>query len=95
MSVKHKQTMKPLFNEIHATKEDFYKLLTEQPTDSVLNEKLHRIGDKQEMIDQKIYNHFQGLRQVCTPEQLPRYDSVIQKVLVGMINPKRGNDKKK
>jgi periplasmic protein CpxP/Spy len=94
LSDKHKQTMKPLFKEIHMAKDSFYKLLRQEPSDSLLNHFLGEIGEKQKTIDQKIFNHFLSLKHICTPEQLPKYDTVVQHVIKGMINPPRkGGDK--
>jgi protein CpxP len=97
---KHKDGMKPLFDDIFNAKDSLYKLLgqAQTPSDSQVNHYLEMIGDKQEAIDQRIFNHFLALKQLCTPEQLPRYDSTIQKVIKGMINPRWGGggpDKKK
>jgi protein CpxP len=96
---KHKEGMKPLFDDIFNAKDSLYKLLgqAQTPSDSQVNHYLEMIGDKQEAIDQRIFNHFLTLKQLCTPEQLPRYDSTIQKVIKGMINPRWGGgpDKKK
>jgi protein CpxP len=92
---KHKEAMKPLFEEINNTKDSLYRLLGQTPSDSLVNHYLEMIGDKQEAIDHRIFNHFLALKQLCTPEQLPRYDSTIQKVIKGMINPRWGGDKKK
>ena len=94
---KHKEAMKPLFDDIVNAKDSLYKLLGQTPSDSLVNHYLEMIGDKQEAIDQRIFNHFLTLKQLCTPEQLPRYDSTIQKVIKGMINPRwgGGGDKKK
>src|SRR5688572_23806048 len=74
ISDKHKQVMKPMFADIHMAKDSFYKLLKEEPADSVLNKYLIRIGEKQENIDQRIFNHFLTLKHLCTPDQLPKYD---------------------
>jgi periplasmic protein CpxP/Spy len=96
LSDKHKKTMRPMFNDIHNAKDSFYKLLKTEPSDSVRNSYLVKIGQKQDSIDLKIFNHFLALKHVCTQEQLPRYDTVIQDVISGMINsPKKGSEKKK
>lgn len=96
LSDKHRQRMKPMFDDIHMAKDSFYKLLREEPSDSLMNHYLISIGEKQKTIDQYIFNHFLALKHICTPDQLPKYDSVIQKVIKGMINPpKKGSDKKK
>jgi protein CpxP len=97
--VNHKESMKPLFEDIFYAKDSLYKLLgqAQTPSDSQVNHYLKMIGDRQEVIDQRIFKHFLALKQLCTPEQLPRYDSTIQKVIKGMINPRWGGgpDKKK
>jgi periplasmic protein CpxP/Spy len=96
LSGKHKENMKPLFEDIRLAKDSLYKLLKTEPSDSLINHYLAAIGDKQEAIDQKIFNHFQNLKHICTPDQQPKYDSIIQDVIKGMINPRRGGgDKKK
>jgi periplasmic protein CpxP/Spy len=96
---KHKEGMKPMFDDIFNAKDSLYKLLVQPqaPSDAVVKHYLEEIGNKQEVIDQRIFNHFLALKQLCTPEQLPRYDSTIQKVIKGMINPRWGGgpDKKK
>ena len=95
---KHKEGMKPMFDDIFNAKDSLYKLLgqPQPPSDAVVKHYLEEIGNKQEIIDQKIFNHFLSLKQLCTPDQIPRYDSTIQKVIKGMINPRwgGGGDKK-
>ena len=99
LRVKHKEMMRPLFEGIFNTKDSLYKLLgqAQMPSDSLVNHYLRAIGKRQEDIDQRIFNHFLTLKQLCTPDQVPRYDSTIQKVIKGMINPRwgGGGDKKK
>lgn len=95
ISDKHKLTMKPLFESIRLAKDSLYKLLQEAPSDSLINHHLVQIGEKQEAIDKGIFAHFYRLKELCTTEQRPKYDSVMQKVIEGMINPnKKGKDHK-
>jgi periplasmic protein CpxP/Spy len=96
LSDKHKESMKPLFESMRQAKDSLYKLLLQQPSDSLVNHYLDRIGEKQKNIDQRIFAHFLSLKQLCTPEQLPKYDTVIQRVIKGMISPpKKGANKDK
>lgn len=96
LSNKHKESMKPLFDDIHNTKDSLYKLLQQPvPPDSLFNHYLYMIGERQKIIDQKIFAHFLSLKQLCTPEQVPKYDTVIQRVIKGMINPPKKDSKKK
>jgi hypothetical protein len=97
MSIKHKEAMKPLFEDITKAKDSLYKLLMQpQPSDSMKDHYLAMIGQRQQIIDQRVFNHFFTLRQLCTEEQRPKYDSTIQRVIKGMITfPKKDKDKKK
>lgn len=93
ISGKHKEAMKPLFNNIYVAKDSLYKLLLskDQLSDSVVQQYLDRVGERQEVIDQRIFNHFYSLRQMCTADQQPKYDSVIQDVIHNIIKPKKAD----
>lgn len=95
LSNKHKQNMKPLFDGIGQAKDSLYKLVVQSPgpSDSVVHHYLTMIGERQKDIDQRIFNHFLALKQLCTVEQTPKYDTVIQRVIKGMIKPQK-KDKK-
>jgi hypothetical protein len=95
LSNKHKETMKPMFEGIGMTKDSLYKLLLQDPSDSLTNHYLDMIGEKQRGIDQKIFNHFLSLRQICTTDQRPKFDTVIQRIIKKMISPRKGGDKDK
>ena len=96
MASKHKQQMRPLFEDISKTKESFYKLLTQPGTpDSILNISAREIGDKQRLLDLKIFTHFQNIRELCTPEQRPKFDTLVQRVVHRMIFPMRRGEGKK
>src|SRR6185436_4047323 len=96
MADQHRQQMRPLFEDIGKTKESFYKMLSQpQTADTVLNQAVSQIGDKQKAIDIKIFTHFQNIRQLCTPEQQPAFDSLIQRVVHRMIFPMRRGDSRK
>ena len=91
----HRQSMRPLFEDITKTKENFYHLLMQPGTpDSVLNNAANQIGEKQKLIDMKIFMHFQNIRQLCTPSQQPMFDTVIQRVVHRMVFPIRKPDNK-
>jgi len=93
---KHKEEMKPLFEHIQATKDSFFRLL-QQPDapDSVVTAYLEKIGQAQKNIDEKSYRYFRSLQQLCTEEQKPRFDTLIQRVTKWMISPRRGNERDK
>jgi periplasmic protein CpxP/Spy len=96
LSGKHKEAMKPLFEDLTNAKDSLYKLLLQpQPSDSMKSYYLSMIGQKQQGVDQRIFNHFYTLREICTPEQRPKYDSVIQNVIKGWISFPNKKDKDK
>ena len=85
----HKAKIKPLFEDIHATKMRFYQYLQQPADDSVINNAAIAIGEKQKAIDLQIFRHFNELRTVCTPQQQPRFDSLIQRAVNKMTMPFR------
>ena len=93
MAGQHREQMRPLFEDIASTKENFYKLLA-QPSvpDSTLKAASFTIGEKQRQIDIRIFRHFQNIRQLCTPAQQPGFDSLIQRVVHKMVFPMRRGD---
>jgi len=101
LSKKHKETIKPLFEEIKHTKDSLYKMLmTPGIPDSTVNSFLNKIGEDQRNIDEKIFMHFRTLRELCADDQKAKFDSVTQRIIKRMIAgpSKRGSsdkDKKK
>lgn len=95
MGNRHKDVMRPLFGTIQARKDSLYKLLM-QPgaSDSVRTYYLDKIAMDQRQIDDRIFTHFTELRQLCTPDQTPRFDSVMQRMIKKMIAgpPRRGGN---
>ncbi len=78
--------VKPLFNEIRKTKENFYALLnSDNVPDSIINADADSIATKQKRLDLQMFNHFKSVRNICTTEQLPKFDSAIKKLVVRMI----------
>lgn len=94
MSKAHKEAMKPLFENITNAKDSLYKLLMQpDPSDSAVNYYLDMVGERQQMIDQRIFNHFMAVRELSTAAQRPKFDSTIQNVIKGWIS--FPNNKKK
>ena len=91
----HKTIMKTLFEDMHAIKIHFYKYLQQSAEDSVIKNAASAIGEKQKSIDLQIFHHFNELRTRCTPEQQPRFDSLIQRVVNKMSMPFRKRSDRK
>ncbi|MEO5996266.1 MAG: periplasmic heavy metal sensor [Chitinophagaceae bacterium] len=74
----HRQKMKPLFEDIKTAKVQFYGFLTDPSiNDSTINAAALQIGEKQKLLDMQTFHNFREIRSLCTPEQQPRYDSLI------------------
>ena len=84
-----------LFDDLRDAKMNFYNLIyTDHIPDSVINKTADDIAEKQKMLDVHMFNHFKMVRNICTPDQLQKFDSTIKKVFVRMTG-KPGHDQKK
>jgi hypothetical protein len=73
------------FDEIKKTKEDFYKYIYDASVpDSVMEAKAEQIGKQQKELDLFVIRHFKDIRTLCTPEQLPKYDSLLPPLIERM-----------
>ena len=77
----------PLFDELRKAKTDFYNLIyAPQVPDSVVNKAADVIGEKQKTLDLQMFNHFEKVRNICTPGQLQKFDTTIKKVIMRMTS---------
>lgn len=78
-------TLHELFDELRKSKMDFYNLIySSQVSDTSVSRAADAIADKQKLLDLHMFNHFKMVRNICTPDQLPKFDSTIQKVFIRM-----------
>lgn len=74
-----------LFDDLRKSKMDFYNLIyASQVSDSSLNTAAGLIAEKQKALDLHMFNHFKLVRNICTPDQLQKFDTAIKKVIVRM-----------
>ena len=86
LRILQRKNVKPLFDEVRKVKEDFYDLLyVNNVSDSLINADADSIAQTQKELDLQMFNHFKMVRDICTPDQLPKFDSTIKKVVVRMI----------
>lgn len=73
------------FDSMKNNKVGFYHFMYD-PTipDSVLEAKADAIGMQQRNLDLFVVRHFKDIRTLCTPEQLPRYDSLLPPLIERM-----------
>ena len=96
---KHMGEMKGLFEAMRQSKEQFFNTVKDpQAPDSTVQAGANTIAERQKAIDLKTHTYFTDLRKICTPEQLPKFDSLYQQVIRKMINSGRrpaskGNDR--
>lgn len=90
----HRKGIKPLFKNMNAVKDNFYRHINDASfPDSLLNKELDSIAVIQKQLDRAMFYHFRRVRTLCMPEQLPLYDSAVQQLIKRMTNPFRKKDK--
>jgi Spy/CpxP family protein refolding chaperone len=78
-------TVHALFDQLRKSKMDFYNLIySSQVSDSSLNKAADLIAERQKALDLQMFSHFKTVRNICTPDQLQKFDSTIKKVFIRM-----------
>jgi|SRR6185437_771207 len=83
----------PMFSELREAKKNFYELIyVSQASDSLLNAYADSIAQKQKNLDLQMLHYFENIKNICSPGQKQKFDSVINKVVVRMVGrPGRDN----
>jgi len=78
----HREAIKPLIEEMKNSKDSLYNLL-QRPNvnDSVAAIMAKKIGEKQEEWELMIFHHFQKVRAICDSSQLPKFDSLVHRMI--------------
>jgi Spy/CpxP family protein refolding chaperone len=91
MRTKHFESMKPLFGELKAAKEEFFKLVSQPDvSDSLINAYATHVSEKQKAIDVRMLSYFLSLKRICTDEQKPKMDSLLLSITQRMTGSHRG-----
>jgi len=91
LSILHHTKVKAMFDQVRTNKENqFMQLTTENFADSSIINAANLSAARQKEIDIVMFNHFKDIRNLCTPEQLPKFDSMFYNVL-----NKRNSERKK
>ena len=78
----HFKNVRPLFDSVRAAKTAFFQLIKNPAAnDSMLNAYEQRVTEQQAKLDRLTFDHFKKVRNLFTPEQQPRYDSFIQRMM--------------
>lgn len=78
----HFKNTKPLFDSLRTAKTIFFDFVKdENVSDSVLNRYSLQIAERQTALDKITFAHFKKVRSLFTPEQQPKFDAFIQKMM--------------
>lgn len=87
--------VRPLFNELRNAKKDFYGLMYNNDiSDSLINVDADSIAQKQKTLDIQMFTYFKSIRNICTPGQIQKFDSSINKEVARMVGGRPGNNRK-
>lgn len=88
------KAIRPMFDDMRKTKDSLFRMMSNpNVNDSIVNSIADAIAQKQKEMDLRMYNHFKRIRSLCTPDQLPKYDSLIQNMMK-RVGPRKDADKK-
>lgn len=89
----HRAAIKPLFEELGKTKDNFYQLIGKPGiSDSALQAAANEIGKKQAALDLQFFQNFVSLRKLCTEQQLIRFDATMPSLASKMMQPWQKNN---
>lgn len=101
MMTDHFEKMRPIMLEVRKAKDSMFGYMRQPapPADSVLQKLADNIAEKQKLQELQSFNHFRQVRDLCTEEQKPKFDSVIRKMINrsfgrGPDRGKKNGDKK-
>jgi periplasmic protein CpxP/Spy len=97
LSDKHREGIKKMFDSLRSSKDNQFKQLTAGNfSDSVINSVADQSAVSQKMMELQMFNHLKNVRLLCTPAQLPKFDSLFVKILNrrGPEGTKKDSDKK-
>jgi len=78
----HFKTIKPFYDSLRAARSAFYALIKDAGvSDSTIAAYSQRINERQAEIDKLTFNHFKRVRNLFTPEQQPKFDEFVQKMM--------------
>lgn len=92
LSDRHKEHMKKMMDTLRSPKDkQFKELVAADFNDSAMNTIANQSAATQKVMELQMFNHLRNVRLLCTPAQLPKFDSLFGNV----FSRKGGDDKKK
>jgi hypothetical protein len=90
LSSHHRSTIKPLFDKIRMEKEnEFKQLALDNFSDSSIDNMAVLFSTKQKDIEITMFKYFKNIRNLCTPQQQPKFDSLFYKVFNKRSEPRK------
>ena len=90
MRDEHKETIKPVMDEMKNLKDSLYGLLRNpMASDSAVVAITNKIGEKQKELELLIFHHFQKVRALCDSSQLPKFDTLVHHMIMGSLGRKK------
>jgi periplasmic protein CpxP/Spy len=82
MREEHFKTIKPLIDSMKAAQNAYFLLIkNEGVNDSILNNYQQKVSERKSELDKALFVHFQKVRKMFTPEQQPRFDTLMLKMM--------------
>lgn len=92
LSDMHRENMKKMFDNSRSSKDNQFKQLAAGNfNDSIMSSLADQSAASQKVMELQMFNHLKSIRMLCTPEQLPKFDSLFVKIL----NRRGGDGRKK
>jgi hypothetical protein len=96
MKDEHFKNVRPLFDSMRAAKNYFFSLIKDTTvSDSAIQTAEQKALDQQRNVDMMTFDHFKRVRALFTAEQLPKYDSFINKMMDRRRGSTRDSSKEK
>ena len=95
LSTEHFEKLRPIMSDVRKAKDSMFSLMRQDefPSDSVLQKAAESIAQKQKLQELQSFTHFRKVRELCTEEQKPKFDSLIRKMINRSFG--RGPDRNK
>ncbi|MFZ4057963.1 MAG: Spy/CpxP family protein refolding chaperone [Ferruginibacter sp.] len=77
----HRTNARLLQDSLKKSRDQFFGLLKNEPNDSLLNVYAQKNTAIIAQIDILNFKHFQDIKKICTPDQLPKFDTVIVELI--------------
>lgn len=82
LSNTHRENMKKMYDSLRSSKDKQFRGLTAANfSDSAMHVIADESAASQKMMEMQMFTHLKNVRLLCTPEQLPKFDSLFVKVL--------------